>query len=251
MKKLIDLKSPVDESFDSTWHSLSQHWLRYTALCVTAVLTGYAGYSYTGNIGFSIALVLLAEGASLFWAARINDFGNRVQQIASVVGTSLAWASIAATDLASVNLIAHGADLKVFTLFASVPTIAQATAVYVLPTLAVLQGILGTVHYFFSEEAAIARDLAKTMREVNKEISLANADARTKIAKAHATQYRARATAEAPLIGKAQGDAAWEGHVRIPSPVQTFAGETEAATLKSQEAAPTANPFGSNGKAAK
>ena len=86
MKKLIDLKSPVDEKFYSFSHGLGQHWLRYTALSVTAVLTGYAGFSYTGNLYFSLALIALAEGASLYWAARTTDAGNTVQQITAVIG---------------------------------------------------------------------------------------------------------------------------------------------------------------------
>ncbi len=246
MKKLIDLKSPIDEGVDSIWHSFGQHWLRYAALCVTAVLTGYAGFSYTRNLLFSLALIALAEGASLYWAARVNDYGNKVQQIASVAGTLLAWISIAATDLASVTILAHGADLQVFTIFARVPAVAQGTAVYVLPALAVLQGALGTVHHFFSEESAIARDLAKAIRETHKEISLANADAKVKIAKAHAIQYRARAAAEAEGIGRRAGDKAWSDHV-APA-LRVFASDTKAITDDAEAAkAESGSPFSNDG----
>ncbi len=241
MKKIELTKSPTDEKLEALGHAIGQHWLRYVALSVTAILTGYAGFSYTGNLFFSIALVALAEGASLYWAARIEDFGNRVQQIAAILGTVIAWLSIATTDLASVTIIAHGAQL--FTIFESVPVLAQEIAVFVLPCLAVVQGTLGTLHYFFSEEARVNRDLNKVLREANKEIAEANAAAKTTIARNHAEQYKKRATLEAPAIGLRLGDAAWQAHAGQFDARSAYNSETEAVEA--------GVPFGSNGKGQK
>src|SRR5688572_14492413 len=50
-----------------------QNWLRYCALIVTGTLTGIAGWNLTNNVLMTAFLVLLCEGASLFWTARTED----------------------------------------------------------------------------------------------------------------------------------------------------------------------------------
>ncbi len=127
MKKIELTQSPIDARLEAFGRAVSLHWLRFVALAVTAILTGYAGFSYTQNLIFSLALVALAEGASLFWAGRVEDAGNRVQMVAAVIGTVIAWSSIAITDLASVTIIAHGAEF--FTIFQQIPALSQEVAV--------------------------------------------------------------------------------------------------------------------------
>jgi hypothetical protein len=203
-------KNKVDSRLAEIFSGASRHWLRYTALSVTGCLTGYAAWSYTGNWLYVIALVLLAEGASLYWASRIEDFGNTVQMIASVVGSVVAWVSIAVTDLASVTIIVKNASLEIFTVFANVPEWAQRTVVYVVPTLAVVQGVLATLHYFFSEEAALRREIAKTNREAEKAIKQADANAQKDMAKARAARYAEIAKEKAPELGRQQGEKSWQ-----------------------------------------
>jgi len=158
-----------------------------------------------------IALVLLAEGASLYWANRIEDYGNYVQMGAAILGSGLAWVSIAVTDLASVTIVAKNAQLEqIFTVFANVPEWAQKTVVYVVPTLAVAQGVLATLHYFFSEEAKLRREIAKTNRDADKAIKQADADARKNMAQARAKRYKELAEESAPVLGREQGEKSWQ-----------------------------------------
>src|SRR5262245_18935659 len=125
-----EVKNKVDEKLENFFKGVSNHWLRYAALAVTGCLTGYAAWSYTSNCLYVIALVLLAEGSSLYWANRIEDYGNNVQAAAAILGSVIAWGSIAVTDLASVTIIAKNARLEqLFTVFAQVPEWAQKTVV--------------------------------------------------------------------------------------------------------------------------
>jgi hypothetical protein len=184
MNEQIEIKSNlIEKTADSefaeraktlTMH-MSQNWLRYCALLVTGTLTGIAGWNLTNNILMTAFLILLCEGASLFWTARTEDNGNGTQTWLSVAGTVIAWVSIAITDLASATIIANHADVKVFSMFREVPSWAQAVVTYVLPTLAFTHGVLGTAHYYFSEDAKLKRDLAKTEREARRAVAKAEA----------------------------------------------------------------------------
>jgi len=210
----METMNQVDSKWNNFWSGLARHWLRYAALTVTGCLTGYAAWSYTGNWLYVIALVLLAEGASLYWASRIEDFGNKVQATAAVLGTLLAWGSIAVTDLASVTIIVRNASLDIFTVFAMVPEWAQKTVVYVVPFLAVFQGVLATLHYFFSEEASLRRSIAKTNREAEKAIRQADANAQKSMAEARAKRYKELAEINAPILGELQGEKSWQDFER-------------------------------------
>ena len=215
----------VDSKWNAFWGGVSRHWLRYAALLVTGSLTGYAAWSYTSNGLYVIALVLLAEGASLYWSLRIEDYGNVVQQGTAVIGTVVAWASIAVTDLASATIIVRGANLEIFSVFAQVPEWAQKTVVYVVPFLAVVQGVLATVHYFFSEEAALRRSIAQTNRETEKQIKQAEAEALKSAARARAQKFTELAKVEAPKLGEAQGVKSWH------DTAQTLRVPTESPTV--------------------
>jgi hypothetical protein len=188
----------------------SQNWLRYAALVCTGILTGIAGWTLTSNIFYTTFLILLAEGASLFWTARAEDNGNPTQAGISIVGTAVAWIAIVLTDLSSATILASQSNIKIFSIFATVPVWAQSVVTYVLPTLAVTHGVLGTTHYFFSEEARLKRDLAKTEREARRAIAQAEAEAKQNIAKAQADKFKELAEANAEGIGRDRGEKLWD-----------------------------------------
>lgn len=188
---------------------LSENWLRLCALVVTGVLTGLAGWRLTNNWFFTASLILLAEGASLFWTARASDNGNGTQQVLSVIGSVVAWTAIVVTDLASATILAADADVEIFSAFQQVPEWAQSVVTYVLPTLAVIHGVFGTAHHYFSEGAKLARDVAKTRRDAVRKIKQAEADAQVSIAKAQADRYAELAEANAARIGQERGNSLW------------------------------------------
>lgn len=211
-------KNSIDTRWDSFWTELGQHWLRYAALMVTGALTGFAAWSLTSQWQYVIAIILLAEGSALFWAARIEDYGNRLQMVASIGGTALAWIAITVTDLASATIIARLSNLEIFSQFAEVPAWAQRSVVYVVPVLAVCHGVLATVHYYFSESAALRRDASKSSRDAQRRINEAKARAKIAIATAEAMEYERLADEKAPAIGAQRGAERWEGDTAVIYP---------------------------------
>jgi hypothetical protein len=195
---------------------LSQNWLRYLTVIVTGTLTGIAGWTLTGNAIYTAFIILLAEGSSLFWAARTEDNGNKTQTTLSVIGTVVAWTAIILTDLSSATILANQANREVFTVFAKVPAWSQMVVTFVLPVLATTHGILAVAHYFYSEDARLNRDLAKTEREAKRVISQAEADARKNIAKAQANRFKELAEERAEGIGRNKGDTLWEKRYEKP-----------------------------------
>ena len=195
------------EKFQS---EIAQHWLRYIALMVTASLTGYAVWSYTFNALYVLATIALAEGASLYWTKRVEDYGNPIQMWTAGAGAVLAWIAIICTDLASATIIASSSNLKVLTVFAQVPAWAQATVVYVVPLLAVVHGVLATFHYFFSEIAEMRRNISADLRLAHYEIQKAQAQSSVDIAQAQAQRYREIASTESMNTGYRRAQELWD-----------------------------------------
>lgn len=221
----------VDSQFREV---LAENWLRWLALIVTASLTGFAAYSLTGSVLYIAALVGLAEGATLFWTSQSDRNGNPTQNFLSIVGLVLAWGAIVATDLSAAAILGNLANVEVFSAFAAVPEIAQRVVVFVLPILAVGHGLLGTAHYYFSEGAALQREINKTLREARKDIEEARAQAAVDKARAQASEYARIAKTEAPKLGTAAGAALWT---------------QENKPAEVAEVQPEAVPFGKDGKA--
>ena len=177
---------------------VGQHWLRFVALTVTGSLTGLAAWNFTGSWLYVLAIIAMAEGASIYWSLRIEDFGNKVQMLASVLGTIVSWVAIILTDLASATIIAGMSKLQIFTAFQQVPVWAQNTVVYVVPLLAVLHGVLATLHYYFSESASTKRAIKTTRREAQQDID-----------KSHQARLRELAKAQAQNIGFGRAEDEW------------------------------------------
>jgi hypothetical protein len=264
MEKAAD--SDLVAGFNRVKSHLSDHWLRYFAVLVTGTLTGIAGWQLTHNVIYVIFMILLAEGASLFWTARAEKNGNNTQMTMSVIGTVVAWTAIILTDLASATIIANLANdaaiakavangqtaesvKLIFSLFKEVPGWAQGVITYVLPVLATLHGLLTVVHYYFSEEAKLKRDIDKIERKAKREIAQAEADARKNIAQARADRYREIAIEKAPELGKREGEKAWDKqHGRRTTDVQTtleedkFVEQIEGNLLEIKQGNNGANP---------
>ena len=194
------------------WH-LKVHWVRWFTALVTGVLTYSAGWNLTSSFFYSAALVALAEGTSLAWPGameRAEDVDGweshaAIAQLASsVFGIIVSWVAIISTDLASITIIASMSNIKIFSAFAEVPTWAQNVVVYVVPILAVTHGILATIYWTASPEAAHSRQIAKINREADRQIKTAEANADAEKAKAKASEFALLATEKAREAGRAE-----------------------------------------------
>lgn len=197
------------------WEFLRSHLFRVVLAAVTGWFTYYAGYSLTGDPIYGLTLVVLAEGLSLYWPFQMEaaqSVGNLkninvaglFQWISGILGVIFAWGSVILTDISSATLIAQNANAQVFSLFAEVPQWSQDVVVYVLPVSAVAHGILLTVFYVASAEAANSRDLRKIRREADHAIKQAHAEAEKARAQAEASEYKALASEAAAKAGKAK-----------------------------------------------
>jgi hypothetical protein len=248
-KKDILADADIRQRAENFGRFLSQNWLRFVALIATGTLTWIAGWTLTHNLFYTSLLVLLAEGASLFWTARTEDNGNPTQEKLSVWGMAISWIAIIVTDLSSATILANMANQAliatakaagedpssvqlVFTLFDHVPALAQQIVTYVIPFLAVTHGILGTSHYYYSEDAKLKRETDKTDRDARKLIAKAKADARTNIAQAKANRFKQIAEQSAEGIGIAEGEKLWQTTYRNSgmSDNVVLASETESTS---------------------
>lgn len=203
------MENKVNETVEKIAEEFSQHWLRFAALSVTGVLTGLAAWNFTHNWLFVLALVVLAEGASVFWANQIEKYGNTLQLIMSIAGTVVSWVAITVTDLASATIIAQNSNLEIFSAFAKVPAWAQNTVVYVIPMLAVTNGILATIHFYFSESANMKRKLGADLRDAKYKIKKAKTEAEVNISKAQANRWGELAGAYSENVGISRAEAEW------------------------------------------
>jgi hypothetical protein len=151
----------------------------------------------------------MAEGAALYWALRVEDYGNHIQQACAYIGAVLAWIAITVTDLASATIIASMANIKIFSAFEKVPAWAQNTVVYVVPLLAVLHGVLATLHYFFSETAKAHREISEIKRNMNIDIE-----------KSHAKRLRELAETGSINEGYRRAEEDWQRTASIASTVK-------------------------------
>lgn len=190
---------------DGFFENIEQHWLRYVAMIVTGSLTGMAAWNLTGFIPYVLAIIALAEGASIYWFSQMQKHENRMQAVIAGAGTAIAWIAIILTDLASATIIARMANLEVFTAFAQVPLWAQNTVVYVVPALAVLHLILATLHHYFSETASSIRDNESIKRQ-----------ARMDIERSKQEELRRLAQLRADSVGKEQARIEWEKILALP-----------------------------------
>jgi len=203
------MKSETDSKVTEFFAELNQHWLRYIALIVTGSLTGYAVWSFTFNALYVLATIALAEGASLYWTKRVEDYGNQVQLWCAGIGAVLAWTAIILTDLSSATIIASTSNIQIFSVFKQVPEWAQRTVVYVVPLLAVIHGVLATLHYFFSEIAEMRRNISADIRQANYEIKKATAQTSVAIAKAQAQRYVELASTQSANVGYDRAEKQW------------------------------------------
>lgn len=184
----------------------SSHWLRYMTLLITGVLTWNAAWELTSNPIYCIFLVLLAEGATLYWQHAVERVGGVaveengkvnvsvvVQFTTGILGIALSWIAIISTDLASLTFIARNSQIDIFSAFQKVPDWAQSVVVYVIPVLAVSHGILATAYHIASPEAAAKRRIRR-----------AHTTARVAEAEAHASEYERLATVKAQEAGRAK-----------------------------------------------
>jgi len=186
----------------------------FTAI-VTGALTYYAGWSLTNQIPYAIALVLLCEGLTLYWPFRLEgagDVGTKgkrnapavIQWLVAIIGIITAWLSVIVTDLACATIIASQANIRVFSAFADIPLWAQEVVVYVLPVLAVTHGILLTVFYVASPEAAHKRTIRAITRKASADMKRAEADAEKARMEKLTAEYRTSAVTAAKELGATQ-----------------------------------------------
>lgn len=200
----------IDSWFTDFFEHIQQHWLRYTALLVTAGLTGFTAWTYTASLFYVIALIVLAEGAVVFWSLRVEDYGNLTQKFCAILGTALAWIAIAATNLASATILASISQIEVFTAFQSVPEWAQRIVVFVVPVLGVFHGIIATFHHFSSEISKMHRAVGGKRREARMEIEQAKANAQVSIAQEEAARFAQLAAERSRAIGIKRGEKRWD-----------------------------------------
>jgi len=208
------MKKGIDPT--ALWTAAKEHGLRYFAAIVTGALTGYAGYSFTTNYWYALTLVVLAEGASLYWPSRLETvravktgkhwhLDGIGQWLCALLGIALSWISIVATDISSAAVIATSNDnamAEIFSVFAKVPDWSQQVIVYVLPVLAFSHGALLTLFYILSEDAEIARSIRGIERSATLSIRRSNADAEMARAQAYVNKHRAIATKAATAKGE-------------------------------------------------
>lgn len=227
----------LQKILNDTYGFLRQHGFRLFTAIVTGALTYYAGIVLTGQWLYAITLVLLAEGLSLYWPSRMEaaqsagslkdiHWAGVAQWSAAITGIILAWVSIIVTDLATATIIASEANLLtgIFKRFEVVPGWAQNVVVYVLPVLAVSHGVLLTIFYVTSPEAAASRLDRKRERETRRKIRDARAKAKAEEAKARASAYERMAIKEAKKLGEAK--AASMVQEEFTRPVQIYNAET-------------------------
>lgn len=208
----------LEQAWKDFSYFVATHGPRFFVAGVTGVLTYLAGWFLTSQPVYAITLVLLAEGLSLYWPYRMEaaqSYGTRrnvnwagvAQWAAASIGVILAWVSIIITDLATATIIASNAGKLTGWLqaFEVVPLWAQEVVVYVLPVLAVSHGILLSVFYVASPEAATARINRQAERETTQTIREARNKARAEEAKARAAAYERNAITEARKLGEAKG----------------------------------------------
>ena len=190
---------------DEIFEHIGNHWLRYVAMMVTGSLTGMAAWNLTGFAPYVLAIIALAEGASIYWFSQMQKHENRMQAVIAVAGTGIAWIAIILTDLASATIIARMANLEVFTAFAQVPVWAQNTVVYVVPSLAVVHLILATLHHYFSETASAIRTNESIKREAKMDIERSKQE-----------ELRRLAQLRADSVGKEHARLEWEKILALP-----------------------------------
>lgn len=194
---------------------VAHHGGRLFASVVTGVFTWWAGNYFAGWF-VGIVWVVLAEGMGLYWPFKLESaqtvkVANKVnlaavvQWASAIAGIVIAILSIIATDLSSAVLIAQKTHALTGALaqFAFTPAWADKIVVYTLPVLAFAHGILLTVFYIASPEAAHVRELRTVERESNRSIAIANAKAKKAQAEAQAEEFERIAIDKAREKGKA------------------------------------------------
>ena len=235
---------------------IKEHGFRVFAALVTGTLTYYAGYTVASSVLYGITLVALAEGMSLYWPYRLEsaqdagtwmkiNISGAAQWTAAIVGNIIAWGSIIVTDLASAVLLASANGYTILTAFRDVPQWSQDVVVYVLPVLAFAHGLLLTLFYIASHEAAHERALRAIHRDSRQKIAKANADAETAKAQSYVTYYERNVTGKAQKAGEDEADAAITQKYVVKAPqrpqeaprrefsgqqVKSYAADTEDAT---------------------
>lgn len=202
---------------------LRSHGFRVFVSLITGAFTYHAGYTLTESVVYAAALVVMAEGLSLWYPfslegakpaflgsiKKINVSGF-IQWSAAILGIALSWTSIILTDLASATFIANEANIKfggLFSAFENIPIWSQQIVVYVLPVLGVCHALLLTAFYIFSPEAEHARTLRSIRRSADEKIKTANAKALEAQATAEANEYTTKAFQAAEKAGRAKANA--------------------------------------------
>lgn len=218
---------PATFDIGKTWNQfmefLRSHGFRVFVSLITGSFTYHAGYTLTQSVIYATALVIMAEGLSLWYPFSLEgakpafqgdwrkiNISGLIQWTSAILGIIIAWSSIILTDLASATFIARDANVNfggLFTAFASVPEWSQQIVVYVLPVLGVCHALLLTAFYIFSPEAEHARTLRSIRRAADEKIKLANAKALEAQATAEANEYATKAHQAAEKAGKARANA--------------------------------------------